>query len=1546
LANSTGGQTKGHSCAEAAFCVAAVSARQATAPFTASYKVETFSSDGPRRVFFYADGTPITPGNFTSSGGVVRQKPDIAAADGVRTTLPGDSGLNPFFGTSAAAPHAGAIAALLKSLNPNLTAAEFRSLLTTRTLDLEAAGIDRDAGHGLVMADLLLEAGSGSGAPTITSFAPTNGVTGSEIRITGTKFTGVQSVKFNGVVAEHTLDSSTQIRAIVPATATTGPISVSTPAGTATSAQPFRVASDPAITGFTPSGGSPGTTVEIVGANLTGVTSVRFGTVPAASFQVRSAQEIAAVVPNGAATGKITVTTPGGTASSPANFVVSALPVIVGLNPQKGGVGTEITITGANLNGATSVSFNGTASTSVTPVSASSLRAIVPPGATTGPLRVTTPAGSVTAGRDFVVVLPPVIDVITPASGPPGTVVAISGRALTDASAVTFNGVAATAFSVSSDAQVIATVPPEATTGPVRLTTTGGISAGLNFTVLTGPANNNFSRAEIIAGQTGSVNGSTVAATREVGEPPHVGNGGGRSVWYRWTAPGAGAWRFDTVGSGFDTLLAIYTGNELTQLTQVAANDDIVAGVNTNSIVSFVATAGQVYQIAVDGFSPEGGSAASGPVKLNWAGETVRPSISGFTPIRGSPGTTVVIRGANLSGATEVRFNGVAATDLLALSAAELSAKVPAGASTGPIGVMTPGGTAASATQFSVSADLDNDLFANSLALDNSGNRTNSSNANASKEAGEPAHAGNNGGRSVWFVWTAPKAGVWTFDSVGSTFDTLLAVYSGNTVGALALVGASDDAGGLRTSRVSFNATASATYRIAVDGYGGESGNITLQWSFAPETPSIAGFSPASGPVGTSVVIQGANLGGTIGIRFGNVTAPEFTVDSGAQVSVMVPPRAASAPITLLTTNGSASSSSSFVLTGPKPVNDDFTSLATLSGTSANTVGNNVGATPEAGEPGHDGMPAAKSVWWRWSAPASGTYAVTTRGSSFDTVLGVYTGTSLQNLTEVGSNDDGPNMGTESRLLLEAASGQVFCIAVDGYDGDSGEVVLSVFPTESPEVLYYTGFEFSEGYSYFDTLAGQQGWQQVGRGDSGVLFSDFGDGSNQGYIGFYSPVGDGSALLWPPMNYVPDAARRPTVTFSTFLAIVDSSNGHYDQFGWDVYNRNGDFLLGVAFDNLTMEVISYLEDGAPRSTGLSFANNEILYLEIAMDFARNRWSATLDGEEVVREQPISSAGAVLDLGDIDASWSRQGGFGNNYMSFDDYLVLAEPSQTPRIIIPPANQNVEAGSGAIFRVTADSTAELHYQWRCNGQDIPGANGPALHLTRVVQAQAGDYDVVVSNSAGTTVSATARLQVAQPPNLSPARPPGWSDSLVLGDGITDAGTLYASREIRASWAVRHTSETAPAAASFFVHLLVDGALKQSWRIPALDPGAWVAVTNFSLGQLAAGPHVARLETDATDAIVESEENDNVYTRQFMVHETAAQRPVLNGAARTPGGEFQFSLSGAPTARYEVQVSSDLLQWTTPGAPVTANQAGLAVYTDHSAAASKFYRVRVLP
>lgn len=175
----TNGATRGHSASVAAFSVAATPAASPFDPskpngpypglFTAADQVEVFSSDGPRRIILDgATGNELTPGNRTKTGGVVRQKPDITAADGVSCAAPG---FNPFYGTSAAAPHAAAITALVKAAVPGLTPTQIRTALIASAIDIGAVGVDRDTGAGIVMAQAALAAAGATPKALLTAGA-------------------------------------------------------------------------------------------------------------------------------------------------------------------------------------------------------------------------------------------------------------------------------------------------------------------------------------------------------------------------------------------------------------------------------------------------------------------------------------------------------------------------------------------------------------------------------------------------------------------------------------------------------------------------------------------------------------------------------------------------------------------------------------------------------------------------------------------------------------------------------------------------------------------------------------------------------------------------------------------------------------------------------------------------------------------------------------------------------------------------------------------------------------------------------------------------------------------------------------------------------------------------------------------------------------------------------------------------------------------------------------------------------------------------------
>ncbi len=538
----------------------------------------------------------------------------------------------------------------------------------------------------------------------------------------------------------------------------------------------------------------------------------------------------------------------------------------------------------------------------------------------------------------------PAITGFSPGSGASGAGVTISGTNFTGATSVKFNGVTAT-FTVNSGIQISATVPATATTGPISISTPNGTAGTTsNFVITTSIPNDNFAGAQTLTGTNGTANGGNVSATKEVGEPNHAGNAGGASVWYQWTAPASGATTFDTEGSTFNTTLAVYTGGGVNALTGVASDDD--SGTGALSLLAFNAVAGTTYRIAVDGLN-----GASGSITLHWRGQPV-------------PGSS-------------------------------------------------------------------NDGFASARVLTGDSGSVADNSSTATKEPGEPNHVGNSGGKSLWYQWTAPNSGAATFDTAGSSFDTLLAAYTGTAVSTLTTLAANDDVNGGVQSLISFNAVAGTTYRVAVDGYNGAAGSIVLNWAVSTVSPVIFNFSPASGNAGTIVTIAGTNFTGVSSVRFNGVSAA-YSVNSQTQIVATVPGGASTGPIIVTTGNGTAASALNFNVTGGS-ANDNFANASILIGSSGTIAGANVDATIEFDEPYHGANEGGASVWYRWTAPSSGPAIVDTLGSEFDTLLGIYTGSTLSTLLLVGGDDDTAT-NTQSAVTFLAVGGTTYSIAVDGYN--------------------------------------------------------------------------------------------------------------------------------------------------------------------------------------------------------------------------------------------------------------------------------------------------------------------------------------------------------------------------------------------------------------------------------------------------------------------------------------------------------------------------------
>ncbi|HUT37086.1 MAG TPA: choice-of-anchor D domain-containing protein, partial [Planctomycetota bacterium] len=648
-----------------------------------------------------------------------------------------------------------------------------------------------------------------------------------------------------------------------------------------------------------------------------------------------------------------------------------------------------------------------------------------------------------------------------------------------------------------------------------------------------GPQNDHFANAISVSGASGQTTGTNVGATKEAGEPSHAGNAGGRSVWWRWTPSSSGQARINTFGSGFDTLLAVYTGSSVSALTAVASNDD--AG-GPQSQVTFAAVAGAAYRIAVDGYN-----GVSGSIVVDWALTGTGPPNDHFANATAISGTSGQATGTNASATKETgepnhagnaggrsvwwrwtaSSSGEATINTFGSNFNTLLA-VYTGGSVGSLALVASNDdegdgllsqvsfTAVAGTTYRIAVDgysgvsgnivLDwnltgggpaNDHFANATAISGTSGQTTGTNNDATKEAGEPNHAGNAGGASVWWRWTAPSSGQLTVSTFGSRFDTLLAVYTGTSVAALTRVASNDDAGGGLQSRVTANVTAGTTYRIAVDGYSGVSGNIVLDWNLTGGGPANDHFANATAVSGTSGQTTGSNANATketgepdhagnaggrsvwwrwtapssgeatintfgsgfdtllavyTGSSVGALTLVASNDDSGGDVRSQVTFIAVAGTTYRIAVDGYGGGSGNIILnwslTGTGPANDHFANATAISGTNGRTTGSNANATKETGEPDHAYDAGGASVWWRWTAPSSGEATFDTFGSDFDTLLAVYTGSSVGALTLVAENDDAA-LGFQSQVTFTTVAGTTYRIAVDGYDGETGDIVLN-----------------------------------------------------------------------------------------------------------------------------------------------------------------------------------------------------------------------------------------------------------------------------------------------------------------------------------------------------------------------------------------------------------------------------------------------------------------------------------------------------------------------
>jgi uncharacterized repeat protein (TIGR01451 family) len=485
--------------------------------------------------------------------------------------------------------------------------------------------------------------------PYISGISPNLGGTDDQVVISGAHFLNTTAVSFHGVSVGNNFvpnADGTTLTTYVPAGATTGPISVTTPAGTSNSAVFTVIGPGPYITSFSPTIGNDGSPVSIVGRFFTGVTNVQFNGVSVPGFSGPSGDnQINVAVPAGASSGPITLKAPLGNYTTPTNFYMP--PSITGLSPSSGGAGDTVVISGNSFIGVSSVSFNGVLASYRVNAGGNQITSTVPNTATSGNISVVAPAGSAQSARFTVL---PKITSFSPGGGPVGQGVTINGYNLSGAITVKFNGTSASIIN-NTATQISVSVPLGATTGPISVTTADGTS--------------------------------TSAASFYL--PPSITS----------FSPNSGTWNSPITinGKGF-------TGVTSVQFAGTSA-------FNFNVISDTSISANPPYPTVTSGPISVTGPAGTVYSTNNFYGP---PSITGFSPTHGLPNNQVLINGANFLDATAVYFGSSNSPSFTVVNNGQIfPAYVPNKAQTGPITVVTPGGTAVSSANFVL--DYSSDLY-------------------------------------------------------------------------------------------------------------------------------------------------------------------------------------------------------------------------------------------------------------------------------------------------------------------------------------------------------------------------------------------------------------------------------------------------------------------------------------------------------------------------------------------------------------------------------------------------------------------------------------------------------------------------------------------------------------------------------------------------------------------------------------------------------------------------------------------------------------------
>lgn len=488
--------------------------------------------------------------------------------------------------------------------------------------------------------------------PTISSFTPESGTTGTVVSITGTNFTTSATVMFGGVTAASVrVISSAELQAVV-ADGATGSVQVATVYGSAESQQRFTYLLPPTITDFAPSSAGAGGRVVIQGTNFSTPAEVFFGGVSASSVSVETAGQITATVSAGGTSGALTVRTRSGSATAPQEFSFEGAPTITGFVERAVTTGASLSIRGTNLLKTRDVRV-GDIAAEILDATAKQLRVRVPAGIVSSPASVSlaTPFGETTSSVLIPITERAALISFSPAVGFAGTPVVLSGAGFLGVTTVTIAGVSAL-FTIDSDSRISAVAGAVRSRGKVVVQGSTGRAESANDFAPPAPVLTSFVPRAATSGTAVILTGMNFQIVTSV------------------TLGGVNTSRF--------------TIDSPSQITVIAPQRERGSGIVSVQSEGGIATS-TLLTDPLFTFVPTQATVRS-------------PRIMDFTPKVGSKSTTITVSGTNLDSSLVGYVGGVLAARVVSLSPNQVVLTLGTGAS-GQVQVLTANGVATSSAR-------------------------------------------------------------------------------------------------------------------------------------------------------------------------------------------------------------------------------------------------------------------------------------------------------------------------------------------------------------------------------------------------------------------------------------------------------------------------------------------------------------------------------------------------------------------------------------------------------------------------------------------------------------------------------------------------------------------------------------------------------------------------------------------------------------------------------------------------------------------------------